>query len=93
MDDDKVLYSRVLPGGGIVTVEADPFARGDRFRAQLRVERRSDRIRRDGHTPPIIAVAEGASYDSAFAELFAIAKDNVSIARCLLRWQSERQEK
>ena len=93
MDDERVLYSRTLPGGGYVAVEADPLTSGERFRAHLRVERRSDRIRRDGHTPPVIAMAEGTNYDTAFSELFAIAKDNVSIARCLLRWQAERHTK
>jgi hypothetical protein len=57
-------------------------------RARIAVERRTDPTRRDGHTPPVIAVAEGPSAQSVFRELLAIASDNVAIARALLRWQS-----
>jgi hypothetical protein len=52
------------------------------------VERRSDPSRRDGHAPPVIASAEGASTHSVFRQLLEIASDNVAVARALLRWQS-----
>jgi hypothetical protein len=38
----------------------------------------------------VIAVVEGPSSASVFHELYAIASDNVSIARQLMRWQAHR---
>jgi len=46
-------------------------------------------MRRDGHTPPIVASAEGGTLQAVFAKLFAIAADNVAVARALLRWKGD----
>ena len=89
MSDPTILYSRDLPGGGYVSVEAEAV-QAEVHRAHIAVERRADPTRRDGHAPPVIAVAEGPSSASVFRELYAIASDNVSIARQLMRWQSQR---
>ena len=82
-----VLYQRQLPGGGYVTVE-DTGADAGEHRAELTVERRADPARRDGHAPPVVAVASGRTLESVFEELFAIASDNVAVARALLRWKA-----
>ncbi len=80
-----LLYSRELPSGGFVMIEAD--AEGGVHRAFLAVERRSDPSRRAGHEPPIIAEARGTSRATVFRELYAIARDNTAISRALLRRQ------
>ena len=82
-----LLYSRELPSGGFVMIEADS-AEGGLHHAFVAVERRADPSRRAGHEPPVIAVAHGASRTVVFKELYAIACDNVAIARALLRWQA-----
>jgi hypothetical protein len=46
-------------------------------------------MRRDGHVPPIVAEAEGGTRQSVFAQLLAIATDNVAVARALLKWKSD----
>lgn len=87
MKDLRIVYQRPLPGGGFVHVEEE----GDRtavHRAHVAVERRVDPSRRDGHEPPIIAVAEGATAQGVVRQLLEIATDNVAIARALLRRQS-----
>jgi hypothetical protein len=81
-------YQRELPGGGFVQVEEDSTGDGS-HRATVSVERRSDPVRREGHQPPVIASAEGASRQGVFRQLLEIANDNVAIARALLRWQSD----
>jgi hypothetical protein len=89
MSDQTTLYTRALPGGGYVSVEAE-VVQPNVHRGHVAVERRADPTRRDGHTPPVIAVVEGPSSASVFHELYAIASDNVSIARQLMRWQAHR---
>jgi hypothetical protein len=91
MDHNEVLYSRELPGGGYVAIEAVDVD-GPTHRARLSVERRSDPTRRLGHLPPIIAEVEGTSRAGVFTELFRIAADNVAIARGILLWQAERSQ-
>jgi len=91
MPSDNTLYHRNLPGGGYVNVDVDvdqPSESGT-HRAHVAVERRSDPMRRDGHTPPIVASAEGGTLQAVFAKLFAIAADNVAVARALLRWKGD----
>jgi hypothetical protein len=90
MTRPTILYSRDLPGGGYVLVEADTPAESTTHRAHVTVERRADPTRRDGHIPPVIASAEGESYSRVVQQLYSIAADNVSIARHLLRWQAQR---
>ncbi len=87
MTDPASLYSRELPGGGYVIIEALP-SEGGVYRAQLTVERRTDPIRRDGHERPVIAMAEGASAADVYNDLVKIAADNVAVAHCILRWQA-----
>lgn len=87
MNQPAPLYSRELPGGGYVIIEAIPSDDG-RFRAQLTVERRTDPMRRDGHARPVIATAEGATAGDVYNDLVKIASDNVAVAHCILRWQA-----
>ena len=84
MKDSRILYQRVLPGGGYVHVEEEPGP-DEVHRAHVAVERRGDPTRRAGHEPPVIAVAEGPTAQSAVRQLMEIANDNVEIARALLR--------
>jgi hypothetical protein len=87
MKDTKILYERALPGGGYVHVEEDD-GKTSIHRGRIAVERRLDPVRRDGHEPPIIAVAEGATAQSVIRQLLEIATDNVAIAHALLRRQA-----
>ncbi len=89
MPTKRIHYSRELPGGGYVHVEEDPPAPGEPHRAHVAVERRTDPSRRDGHVPPVIASAEGASAQHVLRQLMEIAADNVELAKALLRWQSD----
>lgn len=89
MLDFVLLYSRELPGGGVVLIEAMPEG-SPSCAARVSVERRSDPKRREGHMPPVIAEAEASSQASAFKELYSIASDNVAVARGLIRWQARR---
>lgn len=93
MDSIELLYSRELPGGGRVTIEALPPGERDasECRARVIVERRRDPQRREGHAPPVIVEAEAPTRSRLFDELFAIARDNVAVARGLIQWQSRRQ--
>ena len=84
-----LLYSRELPSGGFVVIEAES-AEGGLHHAFLAVERRSDPSRRAGHEPPVIAEARGTSRQIVFKELYQIARDNVAISRALLRRQDGR---
>jgi len=86
----RILYRRNLPGGGFVNIEAEGGATDIQLhRAVITVERRSDPARRDGHHPPVVAVAEGPSSQSVFRQLLEIAGDNIAIARALLRSQAD----
>ena len=89
MRPEKTLYRRTLPGGGFVNVDVEAPSASGLHRAYVAVERRSDPVRRDGHAPPIVAKAEGETRQSVFAQLLAIAVDNVAVARALLRWKSD----
>ena len=81
-----LLYSRELPSGGFVMIEADDLE-GGLHHAFLAIERRSDPSRRAGHVPPVIAEAQGTSRATVFKELYAIARDNTAISRALHRRQ------
>jgi hypothetical protein len=72
-----------------VNVDVDSPSASGNHRAYVAVERRSDPARRDGHVPPVVASAEGGTLQSVFAQLLAIAADNVAVARALLRWKSD----
>lgn len=84
-----VLYTRDLPGGGYVAIEAREQENA-RFHARLLAERRSDPARRAGHAPPVIAEADGVSASRVFDELYSIAADNVAVAQWIMRWQARR---
>ena len=89
MTTQPVLYTRELPGGGYVAIEAVP-GRGASYRAQVKVERRADPARRAGHVPPVIVELSGQNQSEVFSALHRIAADNVSVASAILRWQSGR---
>ncbi|MGH7718052.1 MAG: hypothetical protein ACREON_04310 [Gemmatimonadaceae bacterium] len=87
-----LLYSRELPGGGIVTIEATSEPDGSLYTARVLVERRADVRRREGHSPPVIAQMAGEAPTVLFRELYAIASDNVEIARGLIKLQTRRDD-
>lgn len=86
-----LLYMRELPGGGVVTIEEVALEATPGHRARVLVERRADQQRRAGHEPPVIAEAAGESAALVFRELYAIAADNVAVARGLRQWQGARR--
>jgi hypothetical protein len=88
MNRPAPLYTRELPGGGYVVIEALPME-GPLHRAQLAIERRTDPVRRDGHERPILATADGPTAEAVYDDLYRIASDNVAVARCILRWQAK----
>ena len=89
MTGSALLYTRDLPGGGYVAIEARKEADSN-FHARLLAERRADPARRAGHAPPVIAEAEGKVPSRVFDELYSIAADNVSVAQWIMRWQAKR---
>ena len=84
-----ILYTRELPGGGYVAIDAVIDARG--HHARLWVERRSDPLRRSGHFPPIIAECDASDADGALDLLRPLACDNLSLALAIRRWQAARR--
>jgi hypothetical protein len=76
------LFHRDLPGGGYVAIVLTSSSE-DRVVSVI-VERRGDRERRTGHTPPVI-LQEAWKPERGFGELYRMACDNVAIARGLLR--------
>jgi hypothetical protein len=76
------LFHRDLPGGGYVAIVLSSSTE-DRVVSVI-VERRGDRARRTGHTPPVI-LQEPWKPERGFGELYRMACDNVAIARGLLR--------
>lgn len=76
------LFHRDLPGGGYVAIVLTSSAQ-DRVVSVI-VERRGDRERRNGHSPPVILQEEWKP-ERGFGELYRMACDNVAIARGLLR--------
>lgn len=90
MPTRPVLYTRELPGGGYVAIEAVPASSDAPYRAQVKVERRADPARRSGHAPPVIVELAGRNQSEVFSALHRIAADNVSVAAAILRWQSGR---
>jgi hypothetical protein len=95
MDGTELMYSRDLPGGGRVTIEASPVGEPEaaRCRARVIVERRRDPQRREGHAPPVIVESEAPTRTGVYEELMLIASDNVAVARGLIRWQSKRKRR
>jgi hypothetical protein len=93
MRSPALLYTRDLPGGGFVVIEATQVsdASDPAYRAALCVERRADPSRRAGHRPPVVAEVEGVSPAEILAALYPIAADNVAVAQQILLWQARRQ--
>jgi hypothetical protein len=91
MASPAVVYSRDLPGGGFVLIDAVLPAEGSPdHRARLVVERRAEAGRRAGHLPPVIAQSSGRDAESAADALRAIASDNVQLALAMRRWAQAR---
>jgi len=93
MPSPALLYTRELPGGGVVWIEATEVPGGSEstYRASLCVERRADPARRAGHKPPVVAEAEGVSAEQILEALYPIAADNVAVARQIRLWQAARE--
>lgn len=92
----EVLYTRPLPGGGYVAIEAlepESLPEGPAYRARLSVERRTDPTRRAGHIPPVIAEARGESRAKVLDDLLAIATNNVAVAQRILQWTAARRRR
>ncbi|HEY0972211.1 MAG TPA: hypothetical protein VGE02_14680 [Gemmatimonadales bacterium] len=87
-----VLYIRDLPGGGFVSIEGESDQRGMGYVGALRVERRSECDRRDGHLPPIVLEATAPTQVEVFDRLVVVANSNVAVAAALLRWQAGQGE-
>ena len=87
----SVLYTRELPGGGYVSIEAIPQDAAA-FRARVAVERRTDPLRRAGHEPPVVADLAGDSRADIYGELYRIASDNVAVSAALQRWQARHRK-
>ena len=92
MDPDRevslnaaAIYWRELPGGGYVAI--DVRRERDTPKSCVSVERRAKHERRGGHTPVVIAEADGDERSPAFADLYRLAADNAAIARALLEIQ------
>jgi hypothetical protein len=86
--DPEPLYTRQLPGGGYVAIEAT--GQDAEVNLRLYVERRVDPKRRSGHHPPVVAEFRGDDRDRGMRQLVRIAEDNVEVARALRRWQISR---
>ena len=89
MDPDRevslnaaAIYWRELPGGGYVAI--DVRRERETPKSCVSVERRAKHERRGGHTPIVIAEADGDERSPAFGELYRLAADNAAIARALL---------
>ena len=90
MPTPALLYTRALPGGGFVVIEATLVAGpvATTYHAALCVERRADPTRRSGHVPPVVAEARGGNPTQILEALYPIADDNEAVARHILLWQA-----
>jgi hypothetical protein len=80
-------FERCLPGGGFVAIEVTfdkSVCRNPVFRGSVVVERRAA-SRRDGHQPPVIATASGATVGRVIDQLLSVAQSNATIGAALLR--------
>ena len=77
------LFHRDLPGGGYVAIEMAPVSPASDRLVRVLVERRSDRQRRVGHTPPMLIEQPWISA-TGMGDLYHLACDNVAIANKLL---------
>ena len=93
MPSRPLVYTRTLPGGGFVAIDAESGeaeSGASDHHVRLWVERRADEMRRAGHTPPVIAEAHAGNLETAVEQLRRIASDNVALASALRRWHAER---
>lgn len=85
--ETKRLYTRALPSGGYVAIEAYSVRTlfgPVKIRGELVVERRSE-SRREGHRAPIAACAEHSRLRDIIDALFPIAHSDRMIAQILER--------
>ena len=84
---EQHVYLRTLPSGGYVAIAAEPvqplFA-PSRMRGRVVVERRAE-PRRQGHIPPVVAVAERDDVASILAALMPLAESDELLSQTLLR--------
>ena len=85
-----LVYRRELPGGGYVAINVD--AERGLARSRVCVERRGREARRDGHSPVIIAEADGDDRSPAFGDLYRLAADNAAIARAMLELEGPQRD-
>lgn len=81
------VYRRPLPSGGyvaIATTEVKPLFASPRIRGHVVVERRNS-DRREGHPPPIVAVAERDNIDSILEALVPVAESDEVLYETLQR--------
>ena len=81
------VYRRSLPSGGyvaIATQEVKPLFAPPKIRGHIVVERRAT-DRREGHAPPIVAVAERDNLDSLLEALVPVAESDEILTETLQR--------
>ena len=81
------VYRRSLPSGGyvaIATTEVRPLFAPPKIRGHIVVERRGTE-RREGHAPPIVAVAERDNVDSILEALVPFAESDEVLNETLQR--------
>lgn len=87
----RPLYSRPMPGGGHVRVEllvSEPATvAAEGLRGRVVMERRSFAPPSPDDEELVVEEIQGADANAVVAELFRIARDNVAIARRVLRKQ------
>lgn len=81
------VYRRPLPSGGYVAIAAEevrPLFAPPKLRGRIIVERRGE-DRRQGHAPPIVAIAEREDMDSILAALKPVAESDAMLTQALER--------
>lgn len=79
------VYRRPLPSGGyvaIATQAVQPLFAPAKIRGHVVVERRAE-SRRDGHAPPIVAVAERDDVEQLLAALVPVAESDAILENTL----------
>lgn len=79
------VYRRPLPSGGYVAIAADevkPLFARPKIRGRIIVERRGE-DRRQGHAPPIVAIAERDDLDAIIAALKPVAESDEILLKAL----------
>lgn len=79
------VYRRPLPSGGYVAIAADevkPLFAPPKLRGRIIVERRAE-DRRQGHAPPIVAIAERDNLEAIIAALKPVAESDEILLQAL----------